>query len=217
MFPNLNKSWSMADFRGATTSSRFEGAEIQAILMTLEKKNASSQAEIVAEARFYQAVADASGRKGATTVRGFVGGVDLEAGAAPVAALKASFPGLLGVRQGLWHQPPSFFRDPDVVAALRGVGALGLPFDALTFAAPGWTAADFVPAVRVALDAFSTARLNYAGNWFVLEAFPADPASAGSAYGPMLDAVDDALGALGVYGADRDRVYAGTAMALYGL
>ncbi|KAH8099042.1 amidohydrolase [Aureococcus anophagefferens] len=257
MFPNLNKSWSMADFRGATTSSRFEGAEIQAILMTLEKKNASSQAEIVAEARFYQAVADASGRKGATTVRGFVGGVDLEAGAAPVAALKASFPGLLGVRQGLWHQPPSFFRDPDVLDDLRALAAaapnctfnlnhLGYPPLAnatgmaswaaalrrlaelenvycklsglpQTFAAPGWTAADFVPAVRVALDAFSTARLNYAGNWFVLEAFPADPASAGSAYGPMLDAVDDALGALGVYGADRDRVYAGTAMELYGL
>ncbi|KAH8071558.1 hypothetical protein JL720_11444 [Aureococcus anophagefferens] len=173
MFPNLNKSWSMADFRGATTSSRFEGAEIQAILMTLEKKNASSQAEIVAEARFYQAVADASGRKGATTVP--LRRRPTSAGA-PVAALKASFPGLLGL---------------NVYCKLSGLPQ--------TFAAPGWTAADFVPAVRVALDAFSTARLNYAGNWFV--ALLADPAQR-AAYGPMLDAVDYALGALGVYGAD---------------
>lgn len=53
-------------------------------------------------------------------------------------------------------------------AAFRRLAALpntyvklsGLP---QSFAAPGWTADDFAPAVSVALDAFGARRLNYAG------------------------------------------------------
>ena len=79
------------------------------------------------------------------------------------------------------------------------------------YAAPGWTSADFSPAVAVALDAFGAERVNYAGNWFVLEeqqwALPS------GTYDAMLSAVEGALPA----GADLDRVFSGTAAELYGV
>ena len=96
MFPQLNHSWSIADFSKETTASRLGGAQIEAILMTLEKKD-NSRAQIFAEADFYQRVTDSSANA-TTKVLGFVGGVVLEDGAADTEALKRTYPGLLGVR-----------------------------------------------------------------------------------------------------------------------
>ena len=62
---------------------------------------------------------------------GFVGGVVLEDGAADTEALKRTYPGLLGVREGLWTKPSAYFRNATVIGALRSIGELGLPFDVL--------------------------------------------------------------------------------------
>lgn len=244
--------------------------------MTLEKVENTREA-LFAEAELYDRAAKAS-EGGATVVRGFVGGIDLESGSGTTAALKWAYPLLKGVRQGLWHEPPEFFREPAVVEAVRNLSTLDLTFDALVkapqlrdlyalasaapntrinlnhlgypplgnstgmaawaadlgslatlgnvycklsglpqaFGMQGWNASAFAPAVDVAVAAFSPRRLNFAGNWFVLEEAEWAPAGA-DAYRAMLDAVDAALDAAGVYGDDRDRVYSGTAEALYRL
>lgn len=124
-FPDLNRSWSMADYDEATLSTRTRGAALEVVLMTLEKK-VNTRAAIFAEAALYQRTMDAH-----DAVVGFVGGVDLLATSDATAALKSHFPGLRGVRQGLWHEAPAFFRDARVVAAVRNLSALALPFDAL--------------------------------------------------------------------------------------
>ena len=133
MFPDLNRSWSMSDFSRETAPCRARGASIEAILMTLEKAE-NSREQIFAEAALYDRTARASANE-TTIVIGFVGGVMLEAGPADTVALQEAYPtSLLGVRQGLWHQPPAFFRNRTVVKTLEAIGDLRLPFDVLVHA-----------------------------------------------------------------------------------
>lgn len=86
----------------------------------------------------------------------------------------------------------------------------GLP---QSYGAPGWSADDFVPYVAAALAAFGAARVNFAGNWFVLE----DEEWEGT-YPTMLAAVFGALAKAGVEAGseDMEMILEKTAARLYG-
>mmetsp|Transcript_56430 Transcript_56430/g.155958 ORF Transcript_56430/g.155958 Transcript_56430/m.155958 type:complete len:275 (+) Transcript_56430:553-1377(+) len=85
----------------------------------------------------------------------------------------------------------------------------GLP---QTYDAPGWTADDFTPYVKAALDAFGAQRMNYAGNWFVLM----DEEWEGN-YPDMVNAVMTVMNNLEVTDADREWIFAKCATELYHL
>ena len=72
--------------------------------------------------------------------------------------------------------------------------------------APGWSAASFLPAVRVAAAAFGARRLNFAGNWFVLDEYGSYPA--------MLAAVRSCVAKV-FDASDAREVWEGTARRLY--
>lgn len=84
----------------------------------------------------------------------------------------------------------------------------GLP---QAFGRDGWSASDFQPYVDVAVEAFGPSRINFAGNWFILNRF--------GNYSSMLDAVTTCLSrvrpALSQW--DVDTIFAGTAASLYKL
>jgi L-fuconolactonase len=69
---------------------------------------------------------------------------------------------------------------PNVYAKLSGLPQ--------AYGTKGWTAADFEPYIRTAVDAFGPERVNYAGNWFVLERY--------GNYSSMLRAVHHCLAKL---------------------
>jgi len=85
----------------------------------------------------------------------------------------------------------------------------GLP---QTYAEPGWTASDFAPYVKAALDAFGAQRMNYAGNWFVLM----DEQWEGN-YPDMVSAVMDVMSSLSVSDEDQEWIFSKTATELYHL
>jgi len=72
-----------------------------------------------------------------------------------------------------------------------------------------WTGSDFVPFIEVVLKAFGPKRVNFAGNWFILDQFAEWPA--------MVNAVDQGLDALKVSVTDKAAIYSGNAAALYNL
>ena len=82
----------------------------------------------------------------------------------------------------------------------------GLP---QAFHARTWTAAAFLPYVGATLQYFGATRVNFAGNWFVLEEF--------GDFAPMLEAVDAALAMLGTHGDDLERIFVRNARQLYRL
>ena len=59
------------------------------------------------------------------------------------------------------------------------------------------------------LTAFGSQRINFAGNWFVLDQFGEWPA--------MVEAVDEALTTLKLNDTTKAAIYAGNALALYKL
>ena len=99
----------------------------------------------------------------------------------------------------------------DALSALPNVMCKlsGLP---QTFGKPGWTARDFAPFVSRVLGAFGAARVNFAGNWFVL-----DEERWNGTYPAMWGAVARTLDALRISDDDREEVYWRAATRLYGL
>ena len=102
-------------------------------------------------------------------------------------------------------------RGIDALAALPNVMCKlsGLP---QTYGRPGWTARDFAPYVGRALRAFGAKRVNFAGNWFVL-----DEERWNGTYPAMWGAVARTLDALRIPDDDREEVYWRAATRLYGL
>jgi len=97
------------------------------------------------------------------------------------------------------------------LAALPNVHAKlsGLP---QAFGTTGWTAADFAPFVAEALAVFGPERVNFAGNWFIL-----DEAKWGGTYTAMGAAVLQALALAKVSPRDQARVFVHNAVRLYRL
>jgi predicted TIM-barrel fold metal-dependent hydrolase len=62
---------------------------------------------------------------------------------------------------------------------------------------------------KVIVDAFGPSRINFAGNWFVLDQFGEWPA--------MVEAVDQALTTLQLNETAKSAIYAGNALRLYKL
>ena len=102
-------------------------------------------------------------------------------------------------------------RGIDALATLPNVACKlsGLP---QTYGEPGWSARAFAPFVAKALRAFGAARVNFAGNWFVL-----DEERWNGTYATMWAAVAQTLDELRVSDADRDEVYWNSAARIYGL
>lgn len=122
LFPDLNRSWTMRDYAAETTNV---GA-VEAVLMTLEK-SPNTYAQNYAEAQLYQSAVDDG------SALAFVGGIALDDGPDDAAKLQAAFPGLVGLREGLWERPSAFFRNAttarrrrrqEIGAWRRGVAAI---------------------------------------------------------------------------------------------
>ena len=99
----------------------------------------------------------------------------------------------------------------DALAALPNVACKlsGLP---QTYGEPGWSARAFAPFVAKTLHAFGATRVNFAGNWFVL-----DEDRWNGTYTTMWAAITQTLDELRVSDADRDEVYWKSAARMYGL
>lgn len=75
--------------------------------------------------------------------------------------------------------------------------------------AKNWTYVDFVPFISTILSLFKSNRINYAGNWFILNDF--------GEYLSMHEAVQDIFLDLQVSVADQNNIYHNTAIELYNL
>eukprot|EP00658_Telonema_sp_P-2_P041788 TRINITY_DN29925_c0_g1_i3.p1 TRINITY_DN29925_c0_g1~~TRINITY_DN29925_c0_g1_i3.p1 ORF type:complete len:106 (-),score=13.00 TRINITY_DN29925_c0_g1_i3:256-573(-) len=85
----------------------------------------------------------------------------------------------------------------------------GLP---QTFAHCGWTAQDFEPYIRQVVEVFGAERVNFAGNWFVL-----NEVKWCGEYGRMFDTVLESLSRINTSAADLDMIFWGTAQRLYNI
>lgn len=137
-FPDLASSWFMPDFAAEVADVTAAVSVDRVVLMELEKVNNTFDAGR-AEAAFYQATADACRADpdscGGTQVAGFVASAPLEqdtdAVRAYLADLQASFPQLVGIREGLWLSDASFFADAGFRAGLATLAQFDLAFDLL--------------------------------------------------------------------------------------
>ena len=84
-----------------------------------------------------------------------------------------------------------------------------------TFAQHGWQTSDFVPYIHHALKAFGARRVNFAGNWFVLDEQKWGYSK--GTYRRMFNAVRGALVQLNTTRADMVDIFSGTATRLYRL
>lgn len=136
-FPDLATSWFMPDFAAEVADVTAISVD-RVVLMELEKVNNTFDAGR-AEAAFYQATADGCrvdpASCGGAQVAGFVASAPLEQDTDSVreylADLRASFPQLVGIREGLWLSDSAFFADPGFRAGLATLAEFDLAFDLL--------------------------------------------------------------------------------------
>jgi len=139
-FPDLNRSWSMADFAAETSSlASEEDADVTGIvLMELEKQNDSADTNL-AEAAFYQGIANDCDVDpvlcGGTKVLGLVAGAPLDKGANAtfryLRTLVTACPSTCGIRLTLWKKDALFFSNQLFLEGLAVLASFNLPFELL--------------------------------------------------------------------------------------